>query len=165
MADWVVYGAGAAAETLPPSLAAAYAVWLSEEVRAERLGLIVSGVVADFRRAVAADADATGKLDPDSVPVACLRHAAAVVWYTLAQEMGADPEPYRPAWQDSEIYLRRLYQDLEAGGGASGATGTPLYAPGPAVGRGSVSGVAGHLLYVPEYDGSGGINYAPPPGG
>lgn len=71
MADWVVYDAGAAAETLPPSLATAYAAWLTAEVRAQRLGLIVSGVVADFRKAVAADADATGKLDSDSVPVAC----------------------------------------------------------------------------------------------
>jgi hypothetical protein len=162
MADWVVYDTGAAAETLPPSLATAYAAWLTAEVRAQRLGLIVSGVVADFRKAVAAEADATGKLDEDSVPVACLRHVAAVVWYTLAQEMGVDPEPYRSAWQDSEIYLRRLYQDLESGGGAGGATGTPLYSPGSAVGRASVSGLSGHLLYVPEYDGSGGINYAPP---
>ena len=160
MADWVVYDAAAAAETLPPALAAAYAAWLSEEVRAERLGLIVSGVVADFRKAVAADADATGKLDADSVPVACLRHVAAVVWYTLAQEMGADTEPYRPAWQDSEIYLRRLYQDLESGGGASGATGTPLYVPGSASAGGGSGGSVSGFLYVPVYSP---INYAPPP--
>jgi len=158
MADWVVYDTGAAAETLPPLLAAAYAAWLTAEVRAQRLGLIVSGVVADFRKAVAADADATGKLDADSVPAACLRHVAAVVWYTLAQEMGADPEPYRPGWQDSEIYLRRLYQDLESGGGASGATGTPLYSPGIASPGGSGEEVSEFLrvpVYVP-------INYAPP---
>ena len=159
MADWVVYDTGAAAATLPPSLSTAYAAWLTAEVRAQRLGLIVSGVVADFRKAVAADADATGKLDADSVPVACLRHVAAVVWYTLAQEMGSDPEPYRSAWQDSEIYLRRLYQDLESGGGASGATGTPLYAPGIASGGGS-GGTASGFLRVPVYSP---INYAPPP--
>ena len=100
MADWVVYDAGAAASTLPPSLATAYAAWLTADVRAERLGLLVSGVVSDFRKAVAADADATGKLNADSVPVSCLRHAANVVWYTLAQEMGVDPEPYRTGWQD-----------------------------------------------------------------
>jgi len=160
MADWVVYDTGAAAETLPPSLATAYAAWLTAEVRAQRLGLIVSGVVADFRKAVAADADATGKLDEDSVPVACLRHVAAVVWYTLAQEMGSDPEPYRSAWQDSEIYLRRLYQDLESGGGASGATGTPLYVPGSASAGGGSGGSVSGFLYVPVYSP---INYAPPP--
>jgi len=159
MADWVVYDAGAAAETLPPSLATAYAAWLTAEVRAQRLGLIVSGVVADFRKAVAADAAATGKLDADSVPVACLRHVAAVVWYTLAQEMGADPEPYRSAWQDSEIYLRRLYQDLESGGGASGATGTPLYVPGSASAGGGFGGAVSGFLRVPVYSP---INYAPP---
>lgn len=165
MPDWVVYDAGAAAATLPPSLATAYAAWLTAEVRAERLGLLVSGVVSDFRKAVAADADATGRLNADSVPASSLRHAANVVWYTLAQEMGVDPEPYRTGWQDSEIYLRRLYQDLKESGASNGATGTPLYAPGASIGRASACGPLGHLLYVPEYDGSGGINYAPPPGG
>ena len=160
MADWVVYDTGAAAETLPPSLSTAYAAWLTAEVRAQRLGLIVSGVVADFRKAVAADSDATGKLDADSVPVACLRHVAAVVWYTLAQELGADPEPYRSAWQDSEIYLRRLYQDLESGGGASGATGTPRYVPGNASAGGGSGGAASGILSVPVYST---INYSPPP--
>jgi len=165
MADWVVYDTGAAAATLPPSLATAYAVWLTVEVRAQRLGLIVSGVVSDFRKAVAADSDSVGKDNASSVPVSCLRHVANVVWYTLSQEMGVDQEPYRTGWQDSEIYLRRLYQDLQAGGTANGSTGTPLYAPGSAVG--SVSGVAGsgHVLYVPVYDGTGVINYAPPPDG
>ena len=122
MADWVVYDTGVAAETLQPSLSTVYSAWLTAAVRAERLGLIASGVVGDFRRAVAADTDVTGKLDADSVPVACLRHVAAVVWYTLAQEMGAEPELYRPAWRDSEIYLRRLYQDLKEGGTVNGAT-------------------------------------------
>ena len=160
MADWVVYDTGAAAETLPPPLAAAYDGWLTAEVRAQRLGLIVSGVVADFRKAVAADADATGQLNADSIPLACLRHVSAITWYTLANELSSDPELYRPAWLDSEIYLRRLYQDLESGGGANGATGTPLYSPGFSNGRVS-GGVAGRLLYVPVDD-SGGINYAPP---
>jgi len=160
MADWVVYDAGAAAETLPPSLSTAYAAWLTAEVRAQRLGLVVSGVVADFRKAVAAEADATGKLDADSVPVACLRHVAAVAWYTLAQEMGADPETYRSAWQDSEIYLRRLYQDLDSGGGASGAAGTPRYVPGGASSGGGSGGAASGTLSVPV---SSPINYSPPP--
>ena len=111
MADWVVYDAGAAAETLPPPLAAAYGSWLDAATRAQRLALLVSGVVADFRRTVAADADATGKLDADGVPLSCLRHVSAVTWYMLANEMGADAEGFRSAWLDSEIYLRRLYQD------------------------------------------------------
>jgi len=158
MADWVVYDAGAAAETLPPSLSTVYAAWLTEEVRVQRLGLIVSGVVADFRKAVAADADATGRLDAESVPLSVLRHVSAVTWYMLAQEAGADAEPYRPAWLDSEIYLRRLYQDLEAGGG--GAAGTPLYSPGAA--SGAAAGPDGRILRVPEYDAPGYISYATP---
>jgi len=157
MADWVIYDAAAAAATLPPLLAAAYAAWLDEATRAQRLALLVSGVVADFRKAVAADADATGKLDAASVPLSCLRHVSAVTWYMLAHEMGADAEPYRPAWLDSEIYLRRLYQDL-ADGGAGGATATPRYAPGSQSSGGAATGA---VLHVPAYLP---INYAPPPG-
>ena len=160
MADWVIYDAGAAAATLPPSLAAAYAAWLSPEVRAQRLGLLVSGVVADFRKAVAADADATGKLFAASVPLACLRHVSAVTWYMLANEMGADAEGFRSAWLDSEIYLRRLYQELADGGNASGATGTPRYTPGNLPSTGG-SATAGSTPYVPA---DSPINYAPPPG-
>jgi len=161
MADWVVYDTGAAAATLPPPLSAAYEVWLSEEVRAQRLGLIVSGVVADFRQAVAADADPVGGESAASVPVSCLRQVSAVVWYTLALEMGEDATAYRSAWLDSEIYLRRLYQDLEAGGTASGATGTPRYTPGSMSPSGGGSATTGALLHVPAYSP---INYAPPPG-
>lgn len=161
MADWVVYDTGAAAATLPPPLATAYAAWLTAEVRAQRLGLIVSGVVADFRKAVAADADPVGKENASSVPVSCLRQVSAVVWYTLALEMGEDATVYRSAWLDSEIYLRRLYQDLEAGGAASGATGTPRYVPGNLSASGGGSAATGALLHVPAYSP---INYAPPPG-
>ena len=159
MADWVVYDAGAAAETLPPPLAAAYGSWLDAATRVQRLALLVSGVVADFRRAVAADADATGKLDADSVPLSCLRHVSAVTWYMLANEMGAEADPYRSAWLDSEIYLRRLYQEL-AGGGADGATATPRYSPGSLPSSGG-SSATGALLSVPVFSP---INYAPPPG-
>ena len=162
MADWVIYDAGAAAATLPPSLATAYAAWLDAATRAQRLALLVSGVVADFRKAVAADADATGKLDAASVPLSCLRHVSAVTWYMLANEMGADAEGFRSAWLDSEIYLRRLYQELVSGNGAGGATGTPLYAPGATSGE-AVS-PDGRFLRVPEYSGPGYISYAPPPG-
>ena len=159
MADWVIYDAGAAAATLPPPLATAYAAWLSPEVRAQRLALLVSGVVADFRKAVAADADATGRLDAASVPLSCLRHVSAVTWYMLANEMGADAEGFRSAWLDSEIYLRRLYQEL-SDGGADGATATPRYTPG-SQSAGSGSAETGALLHVPAYSP---ISYAPPPG-
>ncbi len=160
MADWVIYDAGAAAATLPPPLSAAYAAWLTEEIRAQRLGLIVSGVVADFRQAVAADADPVGKENATSVPVSCLRQVSAVVWYTLALEMGEDATVYRSAWLDSEIYLRRLYQEL-ADGGADGATATPRYVPGNLSASGGGSAATGALLHVPAYSP---INYAPPPG-
>jgi len=161
MADWVVYDTGAAAATLPPSLSEAYATWLDAAARAQRLGLLVSGVVADFRKAVAADADPVGGADAASVPVSCLRQVSAVVWYTLALEMGEDATVYRSAWLDSEIYLRRLYQELESGGAGSGATGTPLYSPGDASGASS-GGRSGNLVYVSGYDPAAGINSAPP---
>jgi hypothetical protein len=161
MADWVIYDTGAAAATLPPSLATAYAAWLDAATRAQRLALLVSGVVADFRKAVAADADPVGGENAASVPVSCLRQVSAVVWYTLALEMGEGASVYRSAWLDSEIYLRRLYQDLESGGAASGATGTPRYAPGSLPASGDGIAATGALLHVPAYSP---ISYAPPPG-
>ena len=109
------------------------------------------------------DADATGKLDATSVPLACLRHVSAVTWYMLANEMGTDAEGYRSAWLDSEIYLRRLYQEL-ADGGTDGATGTPRYGNGNATSARNAS--SGNVYTVPS--GSSYIdaapNYAPPPG-
>jgi len=93
--------------------------------------------------------------------VSCLRQVSAVVWSTLTLEMGEDATVYRSAWLDSEIYLRRLYQDLEAGGAASGATGTPRYVPGNLSASGGGSAATGALLHVPAYSP---INYAPPPG-
>lgn len=135
MADWVIYDVTAAAATLPPSLAAAYGAWLeSAEARAARLGLIVGGTVADFRKAVIAASDAVGALDETTIPAACVRHANAIVWFSLAFEMGEDQSVYQTAWQDAEIYLRRLYMDSKAGSlaTASGATGTPRYSGSPA---------------------------------
>ena len=160
MANWYKYDAESAAGTLPPSLATAYAAWLTAEVRLARLGVIASGVVSDFRTSVAADADTLGSTDPALVPASCVRHVAAVTWYTLAQEMGADPEAYRSAWQDSEIYLRQLYADLRQNGGtASGASGTPRYGVVGGVSGSGGSHVSGVIRYYTPYSP---INYGPP---
>ncbi|MEI7901863.1 MAG: hypothetical protein WCK89_16535 [bacterium] len=127
LAGWRVYDGDCAAATLPPELADAYGSWLTAEARLVRIGVIASGIVADFRDATLADADETGSTNPQSVPASCLRHVAAVLWNSLAGECGMDTAEYRAGWQDAEIYLRRLYQDLKAGGAASGAAGTPAY--------------------------------------
>jgi hypothetical protein len=53
---------------------------------------------------------------------------------SLAFEMGEDQTVYQTAWQDAEIYLRRLYMESKAGSlaTASGATGTSRYSGSPA---------------------------------
>ena len=147
MASWVVYDVTAAAATLPPSLLAAYDAWLdTAEAREARLGAIASGVVADFRVAVAADADATGVLDEDTIPAYCLRHVQAMSWYYLAMECGFDPTDLQAGWQDGEVYLRSLYVTLRQGGAtgaASSAAGTPRYSGSPSSLSRRASGFAG----------------------
>ena len=55
MADWVVCDAGAAAETLPPSLSTAYAAWLTNSVglwsdAMESTVNLVAALVAELAR-------------------------------------------------------------------------------------------------------------------
>ncbi|MEI7903583.1 MAG: leucine-rich repeat domain-containing protein, partial [bacterium] len=133
--------------------------------RMVRLGSIVTGVVADFRAAVLADADPTGASNSAAILASSLRHVAAIVWYVLAQECGEDPEPYRVAWQDSEIYLRQLLTSLRAGSALVGAVGTPAYVAGPGSNRERTGGgavVAGEVIslssYIDSEEGAG-INY------
>ena len=127
MADWVtpdVY------TFMPPALSAAFLL-LPQASREAELDLIVAGAVSDFRAATLAGSDSAGSLDSGTVPVACLRHVAAIAWYTLAGEIGVDQTNLRPAWQDAEIYLRQIMRDLATAGAAvSGASGTPLYSAG-----------------------------------
>lgn len=122
-----LFNVTAAAATLPPALKAAYLAWQPVEGREARLGRLTAGIAADFRAAsgVADDPDLAEK--PSAVPLRCVRHCEAVLWHTLALECGAESEPYRPGWQDSEVWLRQLYVTLRQGGGAAGEPGTPRY--------------------------------------
>ena len=143
MATWVVYDVTAAAATLPPSLAAAFDAWLTAEDRMTRLALVVTGVVEDFRKATLADADAAGSLDAAQIPLSCLRHANAIAWYILAFELGSDTDAYRAAWQDAEIYLRRLYMDSKTAASTAGAAGTPRYSGSRSTAARVATGLAG----------------------
>ena len=89
-----------------------------------------------------------------SAPISC-----ASVYHTTAATCRRQATGTLSAWQDSEIYLRRLYQSLESGGGVSGATGTPRYVPGSASAGGGSGGSVSGFLHVPVYSP---INYAPP---
>ncbi len=146
--EMTLFNVTAAAATLPPSLKAAYLAWQPAEGREARLGRIAAGVAADFRAASGVAADPEFAEKPAAVPVRCVRHCEAVLWHTLALECGAEAEPYRPGWQDSEVWLRQLYVTLRQGGAAAGEPGTPRYdgAAGPS---GGVYGATG--------DGSAGV--------
>jgi len=67
----------------------------------------------------------------------------------LAQECGAEAEPYRTGWLNAEMWLRQSYVTLRTRGEASGEFGTPRYERPGATG-GGVYGTTGG-------GGSGGI--------
>ena len=150
MANWVIPDA---VSFMPPALVAAYSL-LNLDLREAEVQLILDGVVADFRAATLAGSDAEGVLDPKTVPVACLRHVTAIVWYILAGELGVDQTALRPAWQDAEIYLRQIMRDVSSGGSSvSGAAGNPLYSAGPFSSRSDFP--SGSKVPSPGSDGRG----------
>jgi len=159
--ETTLFNVTAAAATLPPSLKAAYLAWQPVGGREARLGRLTAGIAADFRAAagVADDPDLAEK--PSAVPLRCVRHCEAVLWHTLALECGAESEPYRPGWQDSEVWLRQLYVTLRQSGGAPGEPGTPSYdAAAGSVGGlygdpGDAGGSAGVVTRPISYGGAG----------
>jgi hypothetical protein len=147
--EMTLFTPAAAAATLPPALRAAYLAWTPAGGREARLGRITAGVAADFRAATGVAAAPEYEETPAAVPVRCVRHCEAVLWYTLAQECGAEAEPYRTGWQNAEMWLRQSYVTVRTRGDASGEFGMPRYArPGSA--GGGVYGATGG-------GGSGGI--------
>jgi hypothetical protein len=123
--------------------------WKPVGGREARLGRIAAGVAADFRAATGVAADPEYEDTPAAVPVRCVRHCEAVLWYTLAQECGAEAEPYRTGWQNAEMWLRQSYVTVRTLGDASGACGMPRYErPGS---------TGGSLYGVTDGSGSGGV--------
>ena len=154
---WVYVTYAAVSQNLPAPLQTAFDAWLTELERLERLELIVTGVVDDFRNAVAAEGHPAGSLSEFLVPLGVLRHVLAAIRYGLAVEMGyAGASGYQGGWQESEVYLRRLLIDLRLGQNRFAVTagGTPRYA-GRTVAVADVpdpfyaapDGGAGHISY------------------
>lgn len=138
----ILFTASAATATLPPAIRIAYMAWKPDGGREARLGRITAGVAADFRAATGVAADPAFAENPAAVPVRCVRHCEAVLWYTLAQECGAEAEPYQSGWQNAEMWLRQSYVTARTRGDASGEFGMPRYArPGSA--GGGVYGATG----------------------
>lgn len=143
-----LFTTSAAAATLPPAILNAYMAWKPVGGREARLGRIAAGVAADFRAATGVAADPEYEDTPAAVPVRGVRHCEAVLWYTLAQECGAEAEPYRTGWQNAEMWLRQSYVTVRTLGDASGACGMPRYErPGS---------TGGSLYGVTDGGGSGG---------
>ena len=144
-----LFTTSAAAATLPPAILNGYLAWKPVGGREARLGRIAAGVAADFRAATGVAADPEYEETPAAIPVRCVRHCEAVLWYTLAQECGAEAEPYRTGWQNAEMWLRQSYVTVRTLGDASGACGMPRYErPGS---------TGGSLYGVTDGGGSGGV--------
>jgi hypothetical protein len=78
------------------------------------------------RAATGVAADPEYEETPAAVPVRTVRHCEAVLWYTLAQECGAEAEPYRTGWQNAEMWLRQSYVTVRTRGDARPVSLSPL---------------------------------------
>ena len=168
---WVSINVVNAGGALPAALLDVYRSWLTPEVRAHRLGLILEGVMFDYRTAVDADNHPVGRLDAASVPVSLLRNVLVTVWYSLGVEMSlgaAVLQEYRTGWLDSNVVLRTLFLELRTGRNRfqSGLAWSPTYVPGAGSATAGVAAPSSADAGYPEpiEPEPPPISYNPPPG-
>ena len=115
---WVDVTMNKVVASFPAAVLEVYNSWLTQELREARLGILLEGVIDDYRTATGASRHPVGELSEVSVPVACLRPLLNTVWYSLAVEMGmpqAVTLEYRTAWLDAGVFLRGLFIELRTG--------------------------------------------------
>lgn len=145
---WVDVTLAKVVASFPAAVLEVYNSWLTQELREARLGILLEGVIDDYRTATGASRHPVGELSEVSVPVACLRPLLNTVWYSLAVEMGmpqASALEYRTAWLDAGVFLRGLFIELRTGTSrylAEAGCAAPTYARPAAAssGGGSASG-------------------------
>ena len=133
MAEWIELGEGYVLGAMPSDVGAAYASWIAAKPeKAGRLAVIVGQVLADFRTGLSANPNVVMDADETKLEVRCVPHALATVVYHLMMEMGLSINMSgMTAFNNAQVYLRRLYTSDEVLAGAVSAS--PSY-------RGRVSG-------------------------
>ena len=97
-----------------------------------RLAVIVGQVLADFRTGLSANPNMPVDEDETKLEIRCVPHALATVVYNLMMEMGLSVNMSgMTAFNNAQVYLRRLYTSDEVLSGAVSAT--PSYRASGAV--------------------------------
>ena len=126
--NWVVLDETRARSDMPTDLAPLYDAWLVENpAKAGRLAVIVAGVVAEFRDAIATNA--ANRLDPrtEALPESCIRSAEVLVFGSLQNEMGRKLSgDDAQAMTRAEILLRQIgYGHFVTGAGSATSEPSP----------------------------------------
>jgi hypothetical protein len=118
---------------------------LGHEGQVARVTTIITAAVLDFREAYGAAFEEAAKDDTTLVPVSCLTHIDATVWYNICAAYGLytlKPDGvtryqltdyFEPAWKEASIYrraiaiTRRTYREEISE--VVSASGTPVYIP------------------------------------
>ena len=114
-----------------PGLAADYQQWLvANPDKAGRLGAIIDMVVGEFRAALESNPETVMDTTADTLPPACLRHAANIIIFQLKGEMDKTlSEAENAAAIRADIFLRGIWME-SIPAGSTAVTQTPSYDTG-----------------------------------
>ena len=127
MAEWIEFDEAYVLGALPSDVATAYGAWLTAHpAKAGRLEAMIGQVLADFRTGLSANPNVQMDADETKLEVRCVTHALATVVYHLMMEMGLSVNMSgMTAFNNAQVYLRRLYLSDEVLSGA--VSRTPSY--------------------------------------
>ncbi|MDD5706467.1 MAG: hypothetical protein PHR35_11105 [Kiritimatiellae bacterium] len=130
MAEWVEFTETYVLAAMPSDVSLAYTAWIgAHPEKAERLEAIAGQVLADFRSGLSANPYIEIDEDEGKLLERCVPHALTTVIYHLMLEMGMSVNmSAQTAFNNAQVYLRRLYLSDEALDGGGG--GTPAYKTG-----------------------------------
>ncbi|MDD5707412.1 MAG: hypothetical protein PHR35_15930 [Kiritimatiellae bacterium] len=130
MAEWIEFTETYVLAAMPSDVSLAYTAWIgAHPEKAERLAAIAGQVLADFRSGLSANPFIEMDVDETTLPDRCVPHALTIVIYHLMLEMSvAVNMSAQTAFNNAQVYLRRLYLSDEPLGTAG--AGTPAYTTG-----------------------------------
>ena len=127
MAEWIEFNEAYVLAALPTDVRTAYNAWIvANPAKAGRLEEMVGPVLADFRTGLSANPNVQMDADETKLEIRCVPHALSTVVYNLMMEMGLSVNMSgMTAFNNAQVYLRRLYLSGEVLSGA--VSRTPSY--------------------------------------
>jgi hypothetical protein len=129
--EWTEFNETYVLGAMPTDVRAAYDKWLAAHPeKSGRLVEIIGQVVADFRSGLSANPNVVMEPGDSMLAERCVPHALTVVIYYLMLEMGmAVNMSAQTAFNNAQVYLRKLYTSDEVVDGA-GVSRSPSYETG-----------------------------------